>query len=45
MHLQGSIQERSQGELWSGGNGSRLTCGCQDESDGALRSRISSPIK
>ena len=45
MHLQGSIQERSQGDLWSGGNGSRFTCGCQGRSNGALRSRISSTSK
>ena len=45
MHLQGSIQERSQSDLWSGGNGSRLTCGGQDRSNGPLRSRLSSPIK
>ena len=30
------IQERSQDDLWPGGNGSRLVCGGQNRSDGTL---------
>ena len=45
VHLQSSFQERSQGDLWSGGNGSRLVCCGQSRSDGTLRSRVQSPLK
>ena len=33
VHLQSSIQERSQDDLWSGGNGFCLVCGAQSRSD------------
>ena len=36
VHLQSSIQERSQDDLWPGGIGSRLVCGGQSRSDGTL---------
>ena len=36
MPLQSSIQERSQDDLWPGGNGSRLVCGGQSRSDGTF---------
>ena len=45
MHLQSSIQVRSQDGLWTGGNGSRLVCGGQSRSDGTLWSRVQSPLK
>ena len=45
VHLQSSIQERSQDDPWSGGNSSSLTRGGQSRSDGTLWSRVQSPLK